>query len=89
MYPGLHENLNVTLSWHHLGCQIKDKKVLKDISGIASPGQVTALLGPSGIIYIYTIRTILIFLKRSRKNYIFRYASRKKECRKNEWTNIS
>lgn len=48
MYPGLHENLKVTLSWHNLGCQIKNKTVLNNISGIASPGHVTALLGPSG-----------------------------------------
>lgn len=42
------KDLYATLSWQSISCIVGNRKVLNDISGIARPGQITAILGPSG-----------------------------------------
>ncbi|CAM9395104.1 unnamed protein product [Chrysoparadoxa australica] len=37
-----------TLEWADISCKIKDKEILKGVSGQASPGRLLAILGPSG-----------------------------------------
>jgi ABC-type multidrug transport system fused ATPase/permease subunit len=50
-YHGLNEELSLSLSWHNIECSIGRRRVLNDISGVAHPGQICAILGPSGIQY--------------------------------------
>lgn len=38
----------VTLEWNNLGFSVGERKILDNISGFARPGQVLALMGPSG-----------------------------------------
>eukprot|EP01114_Cavostelium_apophysatum_P002732 TRINITY_DN1241_c0_g2_i3.p1 TRINITY_DN1241_c0_g2~~TRINITY_DN1241_c0_g2_i3.p1 ORF type:complete len:901 (+),score=139.14 TRINITY_DN1241_c0_g2_i3:2952-5654(+) len=45
--------IRATLSWFNVSCTLKApdgkiRTVLQDVSGVAHPGQVTAILGPSG-----------------------------------------
>jgi len=47
-YHGVNEDILLTLSWHNIECKIGKRKVLHDVSGIAHPGHITAILGPSG-----------------------------------------
>jgi len=42
------DQVEISLSWNDLSCKIKKRIVLNSISGIALPGQITAILGPSG-----------------------------------------
>jgi len=48
----IHHRMETTLSFHALHCTInvkgKNKDVVKEANGVAKPGQLTAILGPSG-----------------------------------------
>src|SRR5699024_124007 len=39
---------NAAIAFHQVDCHIKDKLILKNITGICKSGKITILLGPSG-----------------------------------------
>jgi ABC-type multidrug transport system ATPase subunit len=38
----------IYLTWNGVCADVKDKQILKDISGYCSPGSTLAIMGPSG-----------------------------------------
>ncbi len=48
VYHGLHDDIQLSLSWDNISCSIGKRQVLYKIAGVALPGQITAILGPSG-----------------------------------------
>jgi len=48
IYQPLTSELSLTLSFHNITCQIGKRTILHGISGVAQPGQIMAILGPSG-----------------------------------------
>ncbi len=48
VYHGLHNDIALSLCWENISCSIAGRQILSNISGVALPGHVTAILGPSG-----------------------------------------
>lgn len=38
----------LSLTWNNVSAEIKDKKILSNISGYCRPGSTLAIMGPSG-----------------------------------------
>jgi hypothetical protein len=47
--PPAPQSKGVTLSFSGIGYQVAGKQVLESIDGVAHPGRVLAILGPSGL----------------------------------------
>jgi len=48
MSEGAEENVPIFLSFSNLGVKINDQQILQNVSGKVHPGELLAVMGPSG-----------------------------------------
>ena len=72
--PTTSEGTPMTLTFNNLRVEIEGKKILDNISGSVKPGEVLAIMGPSGK-YIISIFCKVSKLKKYINNILLSYGS--------------